>query len=150
MQTRLSTLADAPIIASFNKAMAFETEQKKLDNELALLGVENLMKQPQYGFYVVTEIDSEIISSLMITYEWSDWRNSLIWWIQSVYVKPEHRKQGAFKRMLVFVEQLAKQQNINCIRLYMEKDNRTAHQVYLQNNFIETDYLMFEKNMDSL
>ncbi|MFM2225091.1 MAG: hypothetical protein RJA07_1293 [Bacteroidota bacterium] len=147
MQTRLSTVADAHIIASFNKAMAFETEQKKIDNELALLGVENLMNQPQYGFYVVAEINSEIVASLMITYEWSDWRNSLIWWIQSVYVKPENRRQSAFKCMLVFVEQLAKQQNINCIRLYMEKENRTAHQVYLQNNFIETDYLMFEKKI---
>ncbi|MEY2830639.1 MAG: hypothetical protein RIQ33_2497 [Bacteroidota bacterium] len=146
MQTRLATINDSPIISAFNKAIAFETEHKTLPDEIALLGVENLIKQPQYGFYIVHEIDEKIIASIMITYEWSDWQNELVWWIQSVYVKPTHRKQGVFKQMLLFIEQLAKQQSINSLKLYMEKENKVAHQVYLKNNFIETDYLLFQKN----
>lgn len=147
INTRLATLNDSKIIAAFNKANAFETEHKILQDDVAILGVENLIKQPQYGFYIVNEIDNEIISSLMITYEWSDWRNALIWWIQSVFVKPEFRNKGAFKSMLQFIENLAKEHHVNCIRLYMEKDNKIAHQVYLKNNFKTEDYLIFEKNI---
>ena len=147
INTRLATSNDSQIIAAFNKANAFETEHKILQDDIALSGVENLMNQPQYGFYIVNEIDNEIISSLMITYEWSDWRNTLIWWIQSVYVKKEYRNNGAFKSMLHYIENLAIKHHVNCIRLYMEKDNKIAHEVYLKNNFKTEDYLIFEKGI---
>ena len=145
MQIRLANNNDAVIISNFNKAMAFETEHKILNDFTALNGVNNLLLQPQFGFYVVAEIDCEIVGSLMITYEWSDWRNGLIWWLQSVFVKNEQRKKNVFKNMLLFVEQHAKKNNALAIRLYMEKENETAHKTYNRCGFQQTDYLIFEK-----
>ena len=99
MQIRFATPNDATIIADFNKAMALETENKILNDDTILQGAQNLISQPQYGFYVVAEIDNEIVGSLMITYEWSDWRNGDFWWIQSVYVAPEFRERGVFRAL---------------------------------------------------
>jgi GNAT superfamily N-acetyltransferase len=148
MQVRLAKSTEAALIAEFNIAMAFETESKILNNDLALNGVKNLFAQPQFGFYVVAEHQSKIVASLMITFEWSDWRNEVIWWIQSVYVKPENRGQNIFGEMLHFIEKKATENGINTLRLYMDNENKKAHQVYLKNNFTETNYLLFEKKLD--
>jgi GNAT superfamily N-acetyltransferase len=147
MEVRLAKSTDAALIAEFNIAMAFETESKILNNDLALNGVLNLFAQPQFGFYVVAELQSKIVASLMITFEWSDWRNEVIWWIQSVYVKSENRGQNIFGEMLHFIEEKATENGINTLRLYMDNDNKKAHQVYLKNNFTETNYLLFEKSI---
>ncbi len=147
MLIRKSNLSDAATIAAFNQAMAQETEHKILPNEIILNGVKNLMTQPQFGFYVVAETENEIVGSLMITYEWSDWRNGIIWWLQSVFVKKEFRQQGVFAALLKFVEAEAKKENAVGIRLYMEKKNHNAAKTYLQCGFKQTDYLLFEKIM---
>ena len=145
MKIRFAELQDFDTIAFFNQAMAMETEQMKIENSVAIDGVRNLINQPQYGFYVVAEIETKIVGSLLITYEWSDWRNDLIWWIQSVYVKPEYRKMKVFKTLLNFIEEEAQLKNVSCVRLYMEKENRNAHQTYEHCGFNETHYRVFEK-----
>ena len=147
MQIRLATPNDATVIADFNKAMALETENKILNDETILQGVQNLISQPQFGFYVVAEMDTEIVGSLMITYEWSDWRNGLIWWLQSVFVKPTYRQQHVFKNMLGFVEQQAVANKSVGVRLYMDKENLKASKTYAQCGFTQSDYLIFEKSM---
>jgi GNAT superfamily N-acetyltransferase len=145
MQIRFATPNDATIIADFNKAMALETENKILNDDTILQGAKNLISQPQYGFYIVAEIDNKIVGSLMITYEWSDWRNGIIWWLQSVYVSMSHRQQSVFKNMLSFVEQQAAAKKSVGIRLYMEKENLKASKTYTQCGFTQSDYLIFEK-----
>jgi GNAT superfamily N-acetyltransferase len=145
MQIRFATPNDATTIANFNKAMALETENKILNDETILEGVKNLLLQPQYGFYLVAEIDHEIVGSLMITYEWSDWRNGIIWWLQSVYVKTSHRQQSVFKNMLAFVEQQAIAKKSVGIRLYMDNQNSNAAKTYERCGFTQSDYLILEK-----
>lgn len=96
---RPAVAQDAERLVAFNRAMAKETEGIDLSVETLSAGVAALLKQPQYGFYLVAEIDGEVVGSLMVTYEWSDWRDGLFWWIQSVYVVPAHRGEGIYKRL---------------------------------------------------
>jgi ribosomal protein S18 acetylase RimI-like enzyme len=113
--------------------------------------VENLLRDERYGFYVVAEYcasaDSrEVAGSLMVTYEWSDWRNGVFWWIQSVYVKPEFRRQGVYRRLYEFIKQRAAQESNVCgFRLYVEKENRIAQATYERLGMTETYYKMFEE-----
>jgi ribosomal protein S18 acetylase RimI-like enzyme len=148
---RLADARDVQSIVEFNRAMASETETKDLDREVLTAGVRNLLKHPGYGFYVVaehdeTEHEAEVVGSLMVTYEWSDWRNGLFWWIQSVYVKPEYRRRGVYKRLYEFVKSLAaKESNVRGFRLYVEKNNLVAQQTYERLGMTETYYRMFEE-----
>lgn len=138
--------ADADTIAGFNCAMALETEGKQLDPETISAGVNALFDHPEYGFYIVAEADRRIVACLLITYEWSDWRNGLVWWIQSVYVHPDFRRRGIYRQMYSFIKNLAqKQNNIAGIRLYVEKDNTTAQQSYRRLGMSETAYRLYEE-----
>ena len=91
---RLATIEDVPTIAQFQIAMAWETENKRLDSDTVQTAVQAVMDDPSRGFYLVNEVDGTVAGCLMITREWSDWRNTDIWYIQSVYVVPEARGQG--------------------------------------------------------
>ncbi|REL38957.1 N-acetyltransferase [Rhodohalobacter sp. SW132] len=143
---RKATADDAESIAEFNIAMAMETEQKKLERDGIEPGVKALFDHPEYGFYLVAESGDEIIGSLMVTKEWSDWRNGLFWWIQSVYVIPEFRRRGVYRAMYEKVKQLADQAETVCgFRLYVEKENTVAQQTYLSLGMKETHYKMFEE-----
>jgi len=93
---RTTTLADANTISEFNQLMAMETENKKLPQEVIENGVKRLMQKPEYGFYLVAEISHQTVGTCMVTKEWSDWRDGLFWWVQSVYVKKDFRKQGIY------------------------------------------------------
>jgi GNAT superfamily N-acetyltransferase len=95
---------DQAAIAAFNQAMALETENRPLDLATVQAGVAQLMARPELGFYVVAEVAGEPVACLLVTREWSDWRNGLFWWIQSVYVHPHHRRQGLFRRLYGQVE----------------------------------------------
>ncbi len=144
---RKATLSDAETIARFNAAMAEETEHLKLDTSRLLLGVNGMFDQPERGFYLVAEINGEIVGQLMITYEWSDWRNGMFWWIQSVYVKPEYRAQKVFRALYEHAVASAKQQTNVCgLRLYVEKDNDRAHRVYEKLGMNLTKYDMYEED----
>jgi GNAT superfamily N-acetyltransferase len=126
-------LADAATITEFQLAMAWETEQLRLDPLKCTPGVRAVFEQPQRGRYYVAQEGNRVLGSLLITYEWSDWRNGDIWWIQSVYVIPEARGRGVFKQLFHHVKSLTEARNDVCgLRLYVEKRNTRAKQVYLQ------------------
>ncbi|MBI3804074.1 MAG: GNAT family N-acetyltransferase [Nitrospirae bacterium] len=142
---RPATERDAPSLVAFNHAMAKETEGRELTIEVLCAGVASLLKQPQYGFYLVVETDGVVIGGLLVTYEWSDWRNGLFWWIQSVYVSPPHRGKGVYKRLYAEVRRRAAAQGNVCgFRLYVEKENHRAQQTYRTLGMRETDYRIFE------
>ena len=146
MQVRLATPQDAPALVEFNAAMALETEQKALLPEVIGAGVRSLLGNPAGGFYVVAEKDRQVVGSLMITKEWSDWRNGTFWWIQSVYVRPEFRRQGVYKRLYRHVQELAAKDPAVCgFRLYVERENFRAQATYNALGMKETGYLVFEE-----
>jgi ribosomal protein S18 acetylase RimI-like enzyme len=137
---------DADAIAAFNRAMAFETEGKSLIPDLVAAGVRRLLAEPALGFYVVAEHGDRVIGCLMVTNEWSDWRNGLFWWIQSVYVEAAWRRQGVYARMYDFIRALAKADPGICgFRLYVEKENAVAQRTYASLGMTETDYLIYEE-----
>ena len=146
MKIRYATMDDAQNIIEFNRAMAFETEALALDLDILSKGVTTLLNDPSKGCYLVADIDGDIAGSLMITYEWSDWRAKNYYWIQSVYIRPEFRRQGIYKKLYQAVKQLAADNNgAASFRLYVEKDNVTAQQTYQSLGMKPCDYLMFEE-----
>lgn len=130
LKIRKAIPGDAPIIAGFQVSMALETEQLRLDESTVAKGVEALFSDPSKGNYYVAESDDKVVASLLITYEWSDWRNSGVWWIQSVYVIPGYRRQGVFRKLYTHIKELAVEQDIAGLRLYVETENRRARQTY--------------------
>ena len=148
---RQATAEDAESIAEFNRLMAFETEHKKLIPEVILTGVKTMIANPSHGFYLVAEKEGEIAGSLMITTEWSDWRNGVVWWVQSVYVRDEYRRQGIYRGLYEEVKSLSSSDESVCgYRLYVEKDNVRAQKSYESLGMIETDYLMYEELREGL
>jgi len=142
---RLATPADADTIAGFNHALARETEALELDPDTILAGVTRLLDNRELGFYVVAESGGEVAGCLMITFEWSDWRNGMIWWLQSVYVSPSSRRQGVFKSLYGHVRDMAKRDpDVAGFRLYVEKDNTAAQRTYADQGMGKTHYLVFE------
>ncbi len=137
---------DAQTIAGFNSLMAIETEGKTLQPEIILSGVQNMIANPAYGYYLVAEQDGQVVGSLMITRQWSDWRNSMFWWIESVYICKEYRRQGIYRQLYNKVKTLAeKDGNICGFRLSVEKDNLKAQQTYQSLGMTKTDYLIYEE-----
>lgn len=146
ISVRQGTLSDAEAIAQFNIDMALETEDKVLDPQVILEGVRSLMKSPHYGFYLVAESSNRIAGSLMVTSEWSDWRNALFWWIQSVFIPQEFRRQGIFRTLYQHTEKLANADGNVCgIRLYVEEENTKAQNTYSNVGMTKSHYQMFEK-----
>lgn len=137
---------DANALVEFNQAMAMETENKKLDSDILSQGVGRLIGDPNKGFYLVAEDDQgHIVGSLMVTFEWSDWRNSHFWWIQSVYVLPQNRRTGIYSALYAEVKRLAETSDGVCgYRLYVEKDNLVAQQTYERLGMEQSHYFMFE------
>jgi ribosomal protein S18 acetylase RimI-like enzyme len=146
MQVRLATPRDAPLLVEFNAAMALETERKELLPDVIGAGVRSLLDNPLSGFYVVAEKGDRVVGALMITKEWSDWRNGTFWWIQSVYVRPELRRQGVYKLLYRHVQELAAKDPAVCgFRLYVERENGRAQATYRALGMKETRYLVFEE-----
>lgn len=145
-KTRPAVPDDAPTIARYNQVMAKETEGKTLDLGTLDRGVQRVFTEPSHGRYLVAESEQgEVVGCLLITYEWSDWRNAQVWWVQSVYVHPEHRRQGIFKKLYQAVRDLGEQTGGVCgYRLYVERDNKRAQQTYEDLGMIKTPYLMYE------
>jgi len=136
---------DEATIAAYNVAMALETEAMQLEAGRTRQGVLTLLREPDRGFYLVAEADGKLIGQLMITYEWSDWRNGNFWWIQSVYVEPGHRGKGVYQRLHERVVEMAQQQDGVCgIRLYVEQHNGRAQRVYEKMGMTKTAYLVYE------
>lgn len=145
LEVRRATPADRDVIAAYNAAMAHETEHLTLDAERLRAGVSAVLADPARGFYLVAEQGGLVVGQMMITYEWSDWRNAVFWWIQSVYVHPEHRREGVFKALYSYVEQAARQDPGVCgLRLYVERENQRARAVYARLGMRHAPYEMFE------
>jgi len=138
---------DAPVIAEHNRTMAVETENKVLDEETVRRGVLAVFDGPDKAWYLLATIGNKIAGQLMITSEWSDWRNGWFWWIQSVYVRPEHRRSGVFQALYQHVRKLASEDSTVCgIRLYVESSNEAARRVYRRLGMVETDYRLLEED----
>ena len=146
MQIRTARNDDVDALVEFNQAMALETEGKRLDTDILRAGVSAVFADARKGFYVVVEQDGLVAAGLMVTTEWSDWRNGWFWWIQSVYVRPEHRGGGLYGRMYEFVKaRAAEAGNVCGFRLYVEKENERAQRVYEKLGMERTYYLMYEE-----
>jgi ribosomal protein S18 acetylase RimI-like enzyme len=143
---RRATPADAAVIAEFNRQLAQETEGKTLDEETLSAGVAAVLADPLRGLYFIAESEGAVVGQLMITTEWSDWRNGWIWWIQSVYVRKEARRQGVFRALYMHVEAAARAApQVAGLRLYVERDNHAAQQTYLGLGMERTGYLVLER-----
>lgn len=146
---RPGTRRDASTIARFNVLMARETESIDLDPPTVERGVNALFDDASRGSYFVAERSGRVVGCLMITHEWSDWRNGDMWWIQSVYVEPEHRGAGVFKALFEHVRHLAEQSGVRAIRLYVEKHNQKAKAVYGKLGMSLTEYDVMHVDLGS-
>ncbi len=148
---RRATTADAEIISVFNSALARETEARMLDSSLLQAGVRSILNDPSKGWYAVAVDVSDmrpttIIGQILITFEWSDWRNGQFWWLQSLYVHHLYRQQGVFRQLYEYVcmQAQASSEKVCGFRLYVERENHQAHQAYAHIGFQETTYQMHE------
>jgi GNAT superfamily N-acetyltransferase len=139
---------DAEVIAAQNRALAKETENVILKPETIRAGVNALLSDKSKGFYLVAEENGSIVGQLMITVEWSDWRNKPVWWVQSVYVQKEWRKKSVFTKLLNHASLLAHKQDVAFLRLYAHKTNRSAHQVYEKTGWEEEPYLLYHRSLE--
>lgn len=140
------TEADAGKIAEFQIDMALESEGAILDRDKILNGVRAGLSDPAKGTYYIVRTESgETAGSLLVTKEWSDWNDCWYWWIQSVFVKPEYRRQGAFTYLYETVRAFAKQEGSTCLRLYVDRSNRKAQKCYKKQGMDECHYLMYEE-----
>ncbi len=143
---RDASAADGPIIAEFNSRLREETEGKTLDPDVIGPGVAAMLADPLKGCYWVAEAEGQIVGQIMVTYEWSDWRNGTWWWLQSVYVREDYRQSGVFKALYQYVEALAQgEASVVGIRLYVENDNGRAQSIYDNLGFRRTGYQMQQK-----
>jgi len=142
---REALLIDVERIVDFQIAMAEETEQIRLDRQVCTRGVEAVLNDGKLGRYYVGAIDGAVVASTLITYEWSDWRNGVVWWIQSVYVLPGARKQGIYAGLYRHLQDLARtDENVRGIRLYVDRRNEPAQVVYAKLGMNGDHYQVFE------
>ncbi len=143
---RPASAADAAVIAGFNQAMALETEAKVLSPSVVEAGVQGLFADTSRGFYLVAEEAGEVLGGLMVTFEWSDWRNADFWWIQSVYVRPGARRRGIFARLYREIETRARGAGACGLRLYVENENQAAMATYLSLGMHDAHYRVMEQS----
>ena len=136
---------DVPTLVEYNLSLAYETENILLDKNVLRLGIKKALELNACR-YIVAELENKIVGQTMITSEWSDWRNGVIWWIQSVYVNPDYRKRGVFQNILNYIENLAKEiPEIKALRLYVMKENQIARRAYRSLGMNNSGYLVYEK-----
>lgn len=149
ISVRRATRDDLTTIVEFNLAMATESEDRSLVPSVLTRGVTHLFEEPADGFYLMGEVDGSAAGSLMVTYEWSDWRNGRFWWIQSVYVLPQFRRKAVYSKMHDWVRTAAIGNTSACgIRLYVEKQNIGAQATYQSLGMIATHYDLYEEEFD--
>jgi len=147
---REATKDDRDTLVRFNEAMAWETEEKSLARERLLAGVDAVLNDHGRGFYLIATIEDQAAGGLLVTSEWSDWRNAFFWWIQSVYVEPCYRKTGVYTALHGKVEDLARLSGDVCgIRLYVDRDNTRAKATYEHLGMTEGRYNFYERMLDT-
>ncbi len=145
IQVRNATRADVPRLCEFQQNMALETEGKSLDVDVLAAGTGAVFDSPQKGFYIVAEAAGEVAGSLLVTYEWSDWRAATFLWIQSVYVDAAWRRRGVYRALHNHVVEMAEARDDVCgVRLYVERENTVAQQTYDSLGMTRSHYDMFE------
>ena len=136
---------DLPILVNNNQALAQETESLELNKNILRDGIKQALKLRECHYFVAM-MDGNVVGQSMITYEWSDWRNGVIWWIQSVYVLPRYRKQGVFRSLFLHIENLARSNpQVKAIRLYVMSNNNTGQRTYKKLGMDDSGYIVFEK-----
>ena len=146
---RGATSYDAPTIAEFNTALALESEGIELDPETLRAGVQVALSDPRKTFYLMATRGAYPVGQLMVTHEWSDWRNGWIWWVQSVYVRPEHRRQGIYRALYSRLREIAVQRgDIRGIRLYVLRSNHIAKQTYQALGMSHSEYDLYASDAD--
>lgn len=145
MDIRRGVPADAPTLARFNTLLAAETEDHRLDPAVIGPGVAAVLADPSKGLYFVAEEGGRVVGQTMVTFEWSDWRNGTIWWIQSVYVEAAARKRGVFKALHARVLEEARKAGVVCVRLYVFDGNTRAQQVYARLGMHDARYRVLEQ-----
>lgn len=145
MIIRQANETDSASIVEFQLAMAMETEQLELHKPTVIKGVAAVFADQSKGIYYVAELHGEVVGSLLTTFEWSDWRNGTVLWIQSVYVRPEFRKRSVFSRLYKHIQEMvASNHDLRGIRLYADKTNTSAHGVYEHLGMTAEHYQMYE------
>ena len=145
MEIRVGEASDAAVIAEFNAAMALESEAVVLDMDVLTAGVQAALADSGRAFYLLGDMDGNPAGQLMVTFEWSDWRNGWIWWVQSVYVKPEFRRQGVYRRLYRRLEAMAaKRGDVRGIRLYVMRENTGAKRTYESLGMHHSGYDLYE------
>jgi GNAT superfamily N-acetyltransferase len=145
IEIRAASKADIPFLVDCNAAMALETEHKTLDRAVLTRGTRAIFEEPRRGFYRVAERAGKAVGSLMVTYEWSDWRNGDWWWIQSVYVTPAARRTGVFSALYADVEQQARARSgVIGLRLYVENENSIARATYAALGMSDAGYRLLQ------
>lgn len=146
IDVRMARVSDVPFLVDCNAAMARETEHKTLDREVLTRGTQAVFDDARRGFYLIAELDGQPAGCLLVTCEWSDWRNGDWWWFQSVYVTPAARRSGVFRALYAEVERRARAApNVVGLRLYVERDNARAQQTYLSLGMEEEPYRMLRR-----
>ena len=142
---RRATPEDLDTLVRFNAAMAEETEGKALELARLRSGVAALFQDPNRGFYLVAEIGGQVVGQLLVTTEWSDWRNAFFWWIQSVYVAPAYRRRGVYRALHSYLQAEAQRHGDICgLRLYVERSNQVAQQTYSSLGMARSHYDLYE------
>ncbi|MDN4165633.1 GNAT family N-acetyltransferase [Cytophagales bacterium LB-30] len=145
MLIRSAQEKDLPQLVAFQLAMALETENLQLDPAVLTQGMQAVLSDANKGAYFVAEMEGKVVGSLMITYEWSDWRNGMVWWIQSVFVDKDFRGKGVYKALYTHIQDLVKaDEKIRGIRLYVDKTNTSAQAVYKKLGMNGEHYATFE------
>ncbi len=144
MRIRRAGLADLTTVVEFNARLSEESEGVRLDRERLRAGVETLLRDESRGFYLLAESDAGVMGQLALTFEWSDWRNGVFWWLQSVYVRPQFRRRGVLRALYERVLELAKNRGVCGVRLYVEKNNLSAQEAYRRLGFSQAVFDMYE------
>jgi len=144
---RPAAMGDLETLVRFNAAIAKETESRQLDLERLRRGTRAVLESSAHGYYLVAERDAVIVGQLFVTYEWSDWRNGMFWWIQSVYVEPSIRGRGVYRALHAHVLRDARARGDVCgLRLYVEKENEAAQEAYTRLGMTMTPYRVYEQD----
>ena len=144
IEIRLADTRDVDVLVEFNRRLAFETEAKQLDVGTLRPGVLRVLDDSRLGRYFVATAAGRVVGQLLITFEWSDWRNGLIWWLQSVYVESESRRHGVFRRLFSHVQEIATRESALGLRLYVENENDVALCTYQSLGMVDASYRVFE------
>ena len=148
LNIRQAGVDDGEIITRFNAAMALESEGISLDRATLRAGVDSALTDESKAFYLLAETEGDPVGQLMVTTEWSDWRNGWIWWIQSVYVKPEARRQGVYRRLYQRLTEMAiARGDIRGMRLYVMRENQTAKRTYEALGMSHSHYDLYETEL---